>query len=240
LILLNVNNTLNSSPNEQGTEQKNEGESVMNIERIEHVLSTIDMLGAVSVKQLHEILKLGSYRYTCQVVNNIENYLCVERGKLKIVYLNKEGRELIGSDQGVKKSMMLNHMLLANDAYIHFDCPLDWKREYKIEVRIKNPVLSNAFVADFKGVNVPTKNKIVPDAVFTRNGYVYLVEIDNIRKMLDNRKKIERYKEMWIDIKQHFNAQPKLCIFTKSEKRKREFLKLCEKLPCEVFTFSEI
>jgi hypothetical protein len=153
------------------------------------------------------------------------------------VYLNKEGRQLIGSDKEVKKSVLFDHILLANDAYIHYNCPLDWKREYRIET----PQFAEySFGISIKGINVTTNKKVIPDALFTRNGYVYLVEIDNTRTMQDNRKKIEKYKEMWPDIKTQFGAQPKLCIFTKSERRKKEFLSLCEKLQCEVFNFAEI
>jgi hypothetical protein len=153
------------------------------------------------------------------------------------VYLNKEGRQLIGSDKEVKKSVLFDHMLLANDAYIYYNCPLDWKREYAIET-VQFPEFS--FGIQIKGINVTTNKKVIPDALFTRNGYVYLVEIDNTRTMQDNRKKIEKYKEMWTDIKTQFGAQPKLCIFTKSDKRKKEFISMCDKLQCEVVCFSDI
>jgi hypothetical protein len=52
--------------------------------------------------------------------------------------------------------------------------------------------------------------------------------------MQDNRKKIEKYKEMWLTIKEQFGLQPKLCIFTLSEKRKKEFMQLCDKLHYEI------
>jgi hypothetical protein len=191
----------------------------------------IDQLGAVSVKQLHEILKIGTYRHTCRVISKIEPYLHVSRSQQKIVYLNKEGRQFIGSEKEVKKSVLFDHMLLANDAFIYYNCPVDWKREYVIETA-QEPDFS--FAIQVKGLTVATKKKIIPDAVFTGNGYVNLIEIDNTRAMQDNRKKIEKYKEMWSEIRKQFNLQPKLCIFTRSEKRKKEFSQLCEKLQYEV------
>ncbi len=210
----------------------------MRLERKEQILSTIDRLGAVSVKQLHEILKIGTYRHTCRTIGQLDEYLHVVRSNQKIVYLNKDGRQLIGSENEIKKSMLFDHILLANDAYIYYNCPVDWKREYSIEATSKDLEL-HSFGIQIKGLST-AKKKIIPDAIFSRNGYAYLVEIDNTRTMQDNKKKIERYKEMWTDIKEHFGVQPKLCIFTQSEKRKREFLKLCEKMPCEIYTFSEI
>ena len=57
----------------------------MNTERYEYVLLTIDKLGVVSVKQLHDILKIGSYRYTCKILSQLEKYLHVERSKYKMM-----------------------------------------------------------------------------------------------------------------------------------------------------------
>lgn len=209
----------------------------MNIERIEHILSVIDKLGVASIKQLHEILKLGSYRNTCKVIHGLGEYLHVTRTTQKIVYLNKNGRDLIGSDKEIKKSILFDHMLLCNHAYIYYGCPFDWEREYPIETTKEQ---GYNFGIQIKGLTVVNKQTLIPDAVFSRNGYVYLIEIDNTRSMQDNRKKITKYREMWADIRDNFTLNPKLCIITKSEKRKKEFQQLCGKLPHEVWTFSEI
>ena len=209
----------------------------MNLERAEMILQVIDRLGAVSVKQLYEILGIGSYRHTCRIVSQLDEYLHTVRSNQKIVYLNTTGRKLIDSDKEIKKSVLFDHMLLANQAYIYYNCPPDWKREYPIETK-QEPDFSLAI--QVKGLTVTNKKTIIPDAVFVRDGYVHLVEIDNTRTMVDNRKKISRYKEMWPDIKKHFGMQPKLCIFTHSEKRKKEFAQLCEKLPNEILIFAEV
>ncbi|MCK6203911.1 replication-relaxation family protein [Bacillus infantis] len=209
----------------------------MNTDRFEHILSVIDNLGVVTVKQLHHILQLGSYRHTCRVISQLEEYLTVVRSNHKIVYLNKEGRQLIDSDKEIKKSMMLDHMLLANRAYIHYGCPQDWKREYPIQIEQK-PRLS--FGIEIKGLTITDKKTIIPDAVFTQGWYNCLVEIDNTRNMQDNKKKISKYIEWWEEIKKHFGTQIKLCIFTHSLKRKKDFIDLCKNIPNEVRTFQEI
>jgi hypothetical protein len=203
----------------------------MNLARTERILAVIDQLGAVSVKQLHEILRIGTYRHTCRVISQLETYLHVSRSNQKIVYLNKDGRQLIGSEKEVKKSILFDHMLLANDAFIYYNCPVDWKREYAIEIEQEQEF---SFAIQVTGLSVATKKKIVPDAIFKRDGYVYLIEIDNTRTMQDNRKKIEKYKEMWPKITERFGLQPKLGIFTLSEKRKKEFMQLCDKLQYEI------
>lgn len=208
----------------------------MNIARTELVLETIDKLGIVSVRQLHQVLKLGSYRYTCKVIQELENYLHVDRARQKIVYLNKEGRQLIGSDKEVKKSPLFEHSLLANDVFIHYDCPVTWKREHAIEIEQKQHNLSFIKV---QGLSVVNKIKIVCDAYFERNGYTYLIEIDNTRKMVDNKKKINRYIETWQEIRMQYQ-NPKLCIFTKSQKRKREFSSMLKNIPHEVLCFDEL
>jgi len=64
-------------------------------------------------------------------------------------------------------------------------------------------------------------------------------EVDNIRKMVDNRKKIQKYLEMWPEIKMKYQ-NPKLCVFTHSEKRKKEFLNWTKNIPNEIHIFKEI
>ncbi|GIN74053.1 hypothetical protein J14TS2_45280 [Bacillus sp. J14TS2] len=206
--------------------------------RTEMILTLIDRLGVVSVRQLHDILKLGTYRNTCRVINQLSTYLNVVRSKEKIVYLNKEGRELIASNNEVKKSILFDHMLLANEAYIYFNCPIDWKREQITEV-IKEPEYS--FRIQVKGLKQAVESKkIISDSIFTRNGYVHLIEIDNTRQMSDNLKKIKNYESMWDDIKQKYKLQPILYFFTVSENRKRKLARACKSLRAEVLSFSEI
>lgn len=208
----------------------------MNTERMELVLSTIDQLGVVSVKQLHEILKFSSYRKTCRIVQNLEPYLHVERSRQKIVYLNKEGRQFVGSDREVKKSPLFEHRLLINEVFIHYNCPVTWRTEHTIEIEEKG---ENMGFIKVEGLKPVTKKKIVCDAYFERNGYTYLIEVDNTRKMVDNRKKIQKYLEMWSGIREQYQ-NPKLCFFTRSEKRKREFSKLLKNILSEVYCFDEL
>ncbi|MDF1507609.1 replication-relaxation family protein [Robertmurraya sp. DFI.2.37] len=208
----------------------------MNQERMEMYLQTIDKLGIITVRQFHNIFKCGGYRNSCRIVSELSPYLHETRSKEKIIYLNKEGRHLIGSQKEVRKTPLFEHMLLLNDVYIYFDCPLSWKREHIIETT-QEPEFS--FGIQVKGLSV-AKDRVIPDAVFKRNGYIYLVEVDNTRSMIDNKKKIQKYVKMWKEIRSTYVEVPKLCIFTTSEKRKNTFEELTKSLSCEVKTFKEI
>ncbi|MGG3383098.1 hypothetical protein [Heyndrickxia faecalis] len=206
----------------------------MNMERAERILQTIDRLGAVSVKQLHEIMHLGSYRNTCRVVNQLGDYLHQARTRQKVVYLNKAGRELIGSTREVKAGPLLEHTLLANQAYIYFGYPVDWKREYAVEVEHSG---GYDFGIKISGMTATIKKRIVADAVFNRNGYVHFVEIDNTRAMRDNQRKIEKYREI-IRAKKMTNA--KIYFFTTTAHRKEKLQKWLDGLNAQVLTFAEI
>ncbi|MCM3457334.1 hypothetical protein M3685_26010 [Heyndrickxia oleronia] len=202
--------------------------------RIESLLTTIDQLGMVTIRQLRQKHDLKSYRNACRVVKQLEPYIHTTFfNKEKVLYLNKDGRELIGSTKEMKRNALIEHILLANEAYFYFNCPLDWKREYTIELEAqmkKHEIIVNG------GLKIANK-KIITDASFTRNGYMHLIEIDNIRDMSDNKKKIESY----IDVLKQIRLST-LYIFTKSNIRKRKFESLIKQnnLRAYVHTFDEI
>ena len=173
---------------------------------------TIDRLGMAKIKHLQQIHDLKSYRNACRVIKQLSPYLHeMFHNKEKVVYLNKSGCDLIGSRKGVKKNSQIEHTLLANEAYLHFGCPLDWKREYAIEEKQK--VLGMQLGGT--GLKLSGK-KIVADAAFSRNGYLHLIEIDNTRMMIDNQKKVDSYLGM-------LKPSHKLYIFTRTENRQRKF-----------------
>ena len=173
---------------------------------------TIDRLGMAKIKHLQQIHDLKSYRNACRVIKQLSPYLHeIFHNKEKVVYLNKAGCDLIGSRKGVKKNTQIEHTLLANEAYLHFGCPIDWKKEYVIEEKSRVSGLQ----LQLGGLKLASK-KIVADAAFSRNGYLYFVEIDNTRMMIDNQKKVETYLET-------LKPSQKLYIFTKTKSRKKKF-----------------
>jgi hypothetical protein len=206
----------------------------MNQERKEQLLGTIDHLGAVKIKHLLRIHNdLRSYRNACRVVRELEPYTHqIFYDREKVIYLNKEGRQLIGSSKEVKKSPLLEHTLLRNDAYLYFKCPPDWKTEYTLESQ--NEQLSSLQIR-VEGLSIKGQKRVVADAVFTQDWYLNIIEIDNTRNMSDNKKKIDLYREIFPSYK-----VPKLWFFTTSEDRKKKLLKWMEGMRGEVRTFGEI
>lgn len=190
----------------------------------------------VKISHLQIIHDLKSYRNACRVVKQLENYTSVSfHNKSKVIYLNKAGRELIGSINEIKKTSLTDHMLYCNDAYIILNCPSDWRREESFE--IEQQALSSLEIK-INGLSrkAITTKKVIADATFERNGYLHLIEIDNTRKMIDNKKKIETYSELF---KQKRDKVLKLNIFTTTNDRKYKFEKLltANKLRGEVQVF---
>ncbi len=188
----------------------------------------------MKIKQLLKIHnELRNYRNACRVVQQLEPYTHqTYYDREKVIYLNKEGRQLIGSTKEVKKSPLLDHTLLRNEVYLYFGCPSDWKNEYTLEAKQQEPSS-----LDIKlGVGLKLKpQKIVADAVFTHEWYLNIVEIDNTRNMIDNKRKIELYREVMKDLK-----VPKLWFFTTTDDRKKKLLEFMKGMRCEVKTFGEI
>ncbi|MFC8561429.1 hypothetical protein [Peribacillus frigoritolerans] len=146
---------------------------------------------------------------------------------------------MIGSKKEVKKNMLIEHTLLCNEAYLYFNCPLDWKTEYAIETKETVPA---SFGIQFKGLALSNKKKVVSDATFSRNGYFHLIEVDNIRGMADNKNKIESYVDVFPEVKNRLGLIPALFIFTSTEDRRRKFEGWMKQhnLRGEVKTFDEI
>lgn len=205
-------------------------------QRVENLLTTIDRLGVVKIKHLLAIHDLKSYRNACRIITTQlrpfihETYYQNE----KVMYLNKKGKEFIGSEkEDIKISQRTLHDLLRNEVYIYLRCPIDWKNEYVLEVKQKQ----NKLGINFGNLNVVAKKKVIADAAFSRNGYFHLVEVDNERKMIDNRKKIESYREV---LPAYKDKLPILMFFTKTEHRKQKLEEWLKGLRSEVKTFDEI
>ncbi|WP_367257645.1 hypothetical protein [Rossellomorea marisflavi] len=201
---------------------------------------TIDRLGMVKVRHLQTIHSLGSYRNACRVVRQLIPYTNqVYQEKEKVIYLNKKGRDLVGSENEVNGISMLKHYTLRNEVYLHFNQPIDWKNEYTLETTVE-PQRNVDIV--IQGIKPASKRKVVADACFTRNGYVNIIEIDNTRDMADNRKKVQNYAEILPLVRKNLPGSPLLLFFTTTENRKQKLSTwLSEKgLPHKVMTYAEI
>lgn len=206
-------------------------------QRVESLLNTIDRLGIVKIKHLLEIHDLKSYRNACRIISTHLKPFINETyfQKEKVITLNKKGRELIASEKDdIKISLQTIHSLLRNEVYMYFNCPSDWRNEYTVETTITGRPAMDIL---FQGVNLSNKRKVVADAVFSRNGYIHLIEVDNTQDMKVNRKKIDAYREIMPSMT---GDKPKLYFFTTTDNRKRKLEEWTKGLWCEVKTFDEI
>jgi Holliday junction resolvase len=119
--------------------------------------------------------RLGSDRNATRVLKNMSEYLSSFRHKENVYYLNKQGREVVRSSKICKKTPQVDHYLMRNSLFIHLGCPVNWRNEIKIKV------------GDIH---------IVSDAMFEDKTFINIVEVDFTQKMLENRNKIEKYREI--------------------------------------------
>jgi hypothetical protein len=148
-------------------------------------------------------------------------------GNINVYYLNKEGRDLIGSDNKVNWSLYMEHHLLRNQVFIHYSCPQDWVIEKK------------TFFTPAPG---QPEKYITPDARFSVKEVRYFLEVDRTQSMVDNRAKIERYKELSPLIEAQFGHKPVIVWYTARISRVEKLKELCEEagLQCDVWSFDDL
>ncbi|MGR6906136.1 replication-relaxation family protein [Lysinibacillus sp. BSL11] len=189
-------------------------------DRDEQILLALKKFDFLTRDQINKYFKLGKVRNTNRVLKNLSSYLVSYReGNQSVYYLSKIGREYVGCTKVRKKGNHVQHTIMRNEFWLFFKCPKDWKNEIKI---------SNG------------TNTVVTDSMFTRNGFQYFLEIDNIQKMKVNRDKIKRYKNLMPSLIQQFGYIPTLVWLTTTELRRKQLVEACEGLKCQVYTMDDI
>lgn len=191
-------------------------------ERQENILLSLKKLDFLNRDQLRKIHRLGKVRNTNRILRDLSPYLSSFREEYSTVYyLNKEGREYVGSTKIRKKHQFVNHIILRNDFYIYMGYPHDWTNE--------------AMVSD-------SKNSVICDAWFKKNGLYHMLEVDLTQKMQENRDKVNHYKSLFNsgEVANHFGYFPKLLWVTSTELRRKQLTELCKGIPCSIFTADEI
>ncbi|BAM99164.1 hypothetical protein [Bacillus phage PM1] len=191
-------------------------------ERQERILLSLKQLDFLSRSQLQELHFLGTARNAVRVMSHIDEYVNKYReDKDTIYYLNAKGREYVDSNKIRKRTNKVNHILLRNQYYIHLGCPQDWKNE----VKYKFP--------DFT---------LIPDAVYSIDGYLHFLEVDITQSMRENRKKVEVYQKAFDTgaFQSKYGHFPVLVWLTTTEHRRKHLKEACKKLPCEIITTLDI
>jgi len=136
---------------------------------------------------------------------------------------------MINSHKVMNRNMQVHHILMRNEAYIHFGCPKKWGVEQAIQ--------------DEKG-NVYLRSDVIFALQEKDREVYYFLEIDYMQKMVNNKKKVERYAQ----VKAMNLLQPSLGYFpqlfwvTTSEHRKKKLIQMCreQQLQHIVYTIDEI
>ncbi len=132
---------------------------VLKEQRNESILLSLKRLGFLTRKQLQILHQLYGDRNASRVMGSLDGFVTSFKDTKKVYYLNKEGRERIGSKKILKLSNQFRHYIMRNDIYIVYECPKTWKQEVKMNV--KDIVL------------------IIADALFTDNDRYHIVEVDH-------------------------------------------------------------
>jgi hypothetical protein len=185
--------------------------------REQSILCSLDKLGYASRYHLQVIHDLGTNSNANRVLKQMKQYLNSFTHDQKIYYLNKKGLEAIGSSKVPKqKPRNVDHTLMRNDIYLHYQQPETWM----IEVP-----LSDIY-------------SLTPDVIFKDhyNRYCFL-EVDNEQHYKNNRDKIKRYRDLLESgsFQSKYNHDPTIIFYTKSEGRKKNLEKLLSGLNSKVF-----
>lgn len=159
-------------------------------------------------EQINGIERLGSDRNVRRILYEMEKDKLVDSIRLgcKVYFNTRKGSDLIGRSNPRLKRSEVEHSLLRNDAYALLGYPRNWRKEVPIK---KNGEL---FVR--------------ADAVYSKDGRIYFVEIDNRATMQTNIAKIKRYSIVFTSLR----ADAVLVWYTLVNARKKRLAKACDKL----------
>ena len=188
--------------------------------RDEQILLLLKKFDFLTRDQICKYFKLGTDRNANKVLYRLSDYLTsISNGYQSIYYLNKKGRDYVDCEKIRKKGGHVQHVVMRNDLWLHFNCPNDWRNEIKI---------SNQ------------KISIVVDSVFTLNGFYHFLEVDNLQSMKENRAKINRYKDLLESLIKQFGYYPTFVWLTTTEHRRKQLEKACGGLKVKVYTLDDI
>jgi hypothetical protein len=169
---------------------------------------------------------LGSDRNALKVLKEMSDYLTIRNHEGRnVYYLSSLGREVVGVEEEIKWSTHVGHHLMRNDLYVFLKQPEGWK--------IEEPVSFSY------GEGMELKEmKIVPDAIFQKNGLYHFVEVDRTQSMMDNKKKILAYSKLFPSVRKQFGHTPLVIFYTLTDFRKEKLTDLCKEysVTCKVYT----
>ncbi|ODA18249.1 hypothetical protein A5N86_06195 [Geobacillus thermoleovorans] len=187
-------------------------------ERQTRILYALNSLQALSRSQIQHMFDLGSKRNANRILQGLREYTHTKRIGEDVYYLNKAGAEMVGGEVTVRRNSPLEHIVMRNDIYIFYHYPRDWKPEAKTRWKEGRKEYS-----------------IVSDARFTYHNQMYFLEVDITQKMVENKRKIERYAYLFRFIQRQQLGEPLLLFYTVSNMKKRQIEAIAKEygVPCE-------
>lgn len=148
--------------------------------------------------------------------------MTVRDGYQTTYYLSRLGRDYVGCEKIRKKGGRVQHTVMRNEMWLLYGCPRDWKNEVKVS---------------------DGKVNIVVDAMFTKDTWYHFLEVDHLQSMSENRKKIDRYKQLYQNglVAKKLGHFPSVIWITMTELRRKQLEEACKGLPrFRVYTFADI
>jgi hypothetical protein len=181
------------------------------------ILSSLNKLGFMTRSQIQRLHNLGSDRNACRVLANMKEYLNSFRLEENVFYLNKKGREMVGSTKKVTRTAQVRHILMRNELYLYYGCPKAWNVE--------------------KEVLINGKAYIKPDVIFMIDDRLYFAEIDHTQTMSNNKRKIEKYAELKElgAFQRQYGYFPLLIWLTTNDTKRQLLQKACDDKGIETF-----
>lgn len=184
---------------------------------------SLDRFGFLSRAHIQRLHRLGGERNARKVLQQMGEYLHSFREERygAVYYLNRIGRQMIGSQKIVRRTLQVRHTLMRNDFFFHAGCPGHWNNEMNV---------------------TDGQTKLVTDALYKKDGRYNFLEVDNTQSMAENGTKIKRYREMHDRGLFHkaFGYFPTLHVVTVSKSRVRRFTEMCKGMPVQVYYHQDI
>lgn len=185
----------------------------------ENILLSLKKHDYLSRSQLQKLHRLGSVRNANRILKNMSHLLNSFRDTENIYYLNKDGREIVEATKICQKTPLVQHNLMRTDLYLFVGCPTTWKKETALTIENAN-------------------FKMVCDAIFIKDKKYNIVEIDYTQKMINNKSKIEKQRQLLqFNV---FEVPPVFIWVTTTEYRRKQLLKMSQGLNVQVYLHNEI
>ena len=198
-------------------------------EKKEQILLLLKKHDYLSIKHIRVLVGLGE-TYVYKVMAQLKPFVRVFTDEgLNVYYLSKEGRAFTASTKVRKRLTTAAHYLIRADAFIYMGKPQTWTNEMRITLPHDDP--------SPKGK--PKKTIVVADAHYTHRVpwlpemQHTLVEIDNVQKMSENQRKIDKYRVLIAH--NVFGGMPRLVWITTTAYRKARLLEMCEGLDVRIY-----